>query len=209
MEKFFHTFILGECKNRMVWRKSKKSLSKENRWLHNSTRQTRKVMCWTITCEYHASFSLDRYYFCAHCGNRASDKPHPQKLSLQQEIGLEMDTEDRNPSGVGSTMEMELFPPWGRVTLIYWLYSSFRIHLPAFHYELCSFTSLLSHSMENVSMLKNNILLACFCCCFFYVGDEAIMALLPLSHIQSLKSLFWINHRIMNSPLHKAINTWF
>lgn len=30
------------------------------------------------------------------------------------------------------------------------------------------------------------------------VGD----ALLPLSHIQSLKSLFWINHKIMNSPLY-------
>lgn len=118
-------------------------------------------------------------------------------------------TEDRNPSAVGSTMEMERFPPWSLGTLIYWLYSSFRIHLPAFHYELCPFTSLLSQSMENVSMLKNNILLACFCCCFFYVGDEAIMALLPLSHIQSLKSLFWINHRIMNSPLHKAIHTWF
>lgn len=99
----------------------------------------------------------------------------PQKLSLQQETGLEMDTEDRNPSGVGSMMEMKLFPPWSLRTLIHWLYSSFRIHLPAFHYELCSFTSLLSHSMENVSMLKNNILLVYFSCCFFYVGDEAIM----------------------------------
>lgn len=29
----------------------------------------------------------------------------PQKLSLQQETGLEMDTENRNPSGVCGTME--------------------------------------------------------------------------------------------------------
>lgn len=45
----------------------------------------------------------------------------PQKLSLQQETGLERDPEDRNPSGVGSTIEMELFPPWSPGTLIHWL----------------------------------------------------------------------------------------
>lgn len=70
-------------------------------------------------------------------------------------------TQRTEPSGVGSTMERGLFPPGV-------LDSSFRIHLLAFHYELCSFTSLLSHSMENVSMLKNNILLLWLCCCFCF-----------------------------------------
>lgn len=108
---------LVRCRNRTAWRK-RETLSRENRWLPKSATQTRKLRCSTTTHKQPVAFSLDRY-FCAHCANRGCDDPHPSEPQLTVRDYSENGYSDRNPSGVGSKMETELFLSWNPGTLIH------------------------------------------------------------------------------------------
>lgn len=109
---------LVRCRNRTAWRK-RENLSRQNRWLPKSATQTRKLRCSTTTHKLPVTFSLDRYCFCAHCANRGCDKSHPSETQLTVRDYSENGYNDRNPSGVGSKMETELFLSWNPGTLIH------------------------------------------------------------------------------------------